>query len=297
MERLFLVDGHNLLFRMFYGMPQIPAGDGTYMHAVVGCMGALIRSIDMLRPSRMLVLFDSPDNGDRRSLCADYKANRPDYSAMAPEECPFTQLPQLYRTLSYSGIPYAEIHGCEADDAIAAYAKQTPDDWQVVICSTDRDYFQLIDERVSVFLYKGYDSAIVTPESVFARYGVSPDKFADFKCLVGDHSDNISGIPGIGPKRAAVLLNRFGDLAGICAHVDEVPYPSIRKALRDALPILERNRALIALAGDAPLPVSPESLSINAVRLSRASHMSLIYEAMEDGRAENDDALCAEAPF
>lgn len=297
MERLFLVDGHNLLFRMFYGMPPISAGDGTYMHAVVGCMGALIRSIDMLRPSRMLVLFDSPDNGDRRSLCADYKANRPDYSAMAPEDCPFTQLPLLYRTLSHSGIPYAEIHGCEADDAIAAYARQTPDDWDVVICSTDRDYFQLIDDRVSVFLYKGYDSSLVTPESVFARYGVSPQKFADFKCLVGDHSDNITGIPGIGPKRAAVLLNRFDDLAGICAHVDEVPYPSVRKALRDALPILERNRALIALAGDAPLPVSPESLSVNATHLSRASHMSLIYEAMEDGSAENDDALCTEAPF
>lgn len=95
MEQLFLVDGHNLLFRMFYGMPPISAGDGTYMHAVVGCMGALLRSIGMLYPTRMLVLFDSPDNGDRRSLCADYKANRPDYSAMAPEECPFTQLPLL----------------------------------------------------------------------------------------------------------------------------------------------------------------------------------------------------------
>ena len=167
MEQLFLVDGHNLLFRMFYGMPPISAGDGTYMHAVVGCMGALLRSIGMLYPTRMLVLFDSPDNGDRRSLCADYKANRPDYSAMVPEECPFTQLPLLYRTLSHSGIPYAEIHGCEADDAIAAYTKQTPEDWNVVICSTDRDYFQLIDRRVSVFLYKGYDSSLVTPEAVF----------------------------------------------------------------------------------------------------------------------------------
>ena len=282
MEQLFLVDGHNLLFRMFYGMPPISAGDGTYMHAVVGCMGALLRSIGMLYPTRMLVLFDSPDNGDRRSLCADYKANRPDYSAMAPEECPFTQLPLLYRTLSHSGIPYTEIHGCEADDAIAAYAKQTPEDWNVVICSTDRDYFQLIDRRVSVFLYKGYDSSLVTPEAVFARYGISPDKFADFKCLVGDHSDNITGVAGIGPKRAAVLLNRFGDLAGIRAHIDDVPYPSVRKALADAAPLLERNRTLIALSGDAPLPVDPLDLAIDARQLARASHMSLIYEAMEE---------------
>lgn len=281
MERLFLVDGHNLLFRMFYGMPPISAGDGTYMHAVVGCMGALLRSIGMLSPTRMLVLFDSPDNGDRRSLCAEYKANRPDYSAMAPEDCPFSQLPLLYRTLSHSGIPYAEIHGCEADDAIAAYARQTPDDWDVLICSTDRDYYQLIDDRVSVFLYKGYDSVLVTPESVFARYGVSPDKFADFKCLVGDHSDNITGVAGIGPKRAAVLLNRFGDLAGIRAHIDEVPYPAVRRALQETSSLLERNRALITLSGDAPLPVDPALLTIDAGPLSRASHMTLIRRAME----------------
>ena len=239
MERLFLVDGHNLLFRMFYGMPPISAGDGTYMHAVVGCMGALLRSIGMLSPTRMLVLFDSPDNGDRRSLCADYKANRPDYSAMAPEDCPFTQLPLLYRTLSHSGIPYAEIHGCEADDAIAAYARQTPDDWDVVICSTDRDYFQLIDDRVSVFLYKGYDSSLVTPESVFARYGVSPDKFADFKCLVGDHSDNITGPaqsvrrPCRDPRpqrRGAVSLCPQGAAGGLpSARTEPRPHRAVRR--------------------------------------------------------------------
>lgn len=282
MERLFLVDGHNLLFRMFYGMPPISAEGGTFLHAVVGCMGALLRSIRILSPTRMLVVFDTPDNGDRRVLCSDYKANRPDYSAMAPEDCPFTQLPLLCRTLSHSGIPYAEIHGCEADDAIAAYAKQTPDDWNVVICSTDRDYFQLIDQRVSVFLYKGSDSTLVTPETVFERYGIYPDKFADFKCLVGDHSDNITGVAGIGPKRAAVLLNRFGDLAGICAHIDEVPYPSIRKTLQASSSLLERNRALIALSGDVPLPVDPLALAIDAHSLSRLSHMTLIYEAMEE---------------
>lgn len=288
MERLLLVDGHNLLFRMFYGIPPIVFENGESMHAVIGCMGALLRSVQMLYPTRMLVVFDSPDNGDRRSLCADYKANRPDYSAMTPEECPFTQLPHLYRTLAYSRIPYAEIHGCEADDTIAAYARQTPDDWEIVICSTDRDYFQLIDRRVSVFLYKGCDSTIVTPEAVFAKYGVSPAVFTDFKCLVGDHSDNISGVPGIGPKRAAYLLNRFGDLAGICAHIDEVPYPSLRHSLWEALPLLERNRRLIELTGDAALPLSLDALSIDARSLCRQSHMHLIREAMAECCPEND---------
>lgn len=282
MERLLLVDGHNLLFRMFYGMPSDTWDNGESVHAVFGCMGALLRSVEMLYPTHMLVLFDSPDNGDRKSLCAEYKANRPDYSAMPPEECPFTQLPVLFQTLSYSGIPYVEIHGCEADDAIAAYARQTPEDWEVFICSTDRDYFQLIDRRVSVFLYKGYDSTVITPESVMVRYGVAPEVFADFKCLVGDHSDNISGVPGIGPKRAAQLLTKFGDLAGICDHIDDISSPSIRASLRDSLPILSRNRQLIALTGDVPLPVSVDELSIDARRLCRLSYRQLVREALEE---------------
>ena len=98
---------------------------------------------------------------------------------------------------------------------------------------------------------------------------------------MGDHSDNITGVAGIGPKRAAVLLNRFGDLAGIRAHIDEVPYPAVRRALQEASPLLERNRALIALSGDAPLPVDPALLAIDAGPLSRASHMTLIRRAME----------------
>lgn len=262
MPHLLLVDGHNLLFKMFYGMPEIRGRDGGKVQAVVGFASAMRKVVQLCRPSHMLVLFDSEENGDRRQMCPDYKANRPDYSAMAPDDCPFTQLPYIYKLLEKMEIPHAEIHGCEADDVIAAYALTcAARDWTVLIMSTDRDYYQLIRENVSVMLYRGFDSSFVTPETVLEKYGVLPERFADHKCLTGDKSDNIAGIPGIGPKRAADLLNRYGDLEGILAHVEEISPPKVRQALLSAEEVLMRNRQLILLDGSAPLPFEPDTLA------------------------------------
>ncbi len=261
MPHLLLVDGHNLLFKMFYGMPEIRGRDGSKVQAVVGFASAMRKVVQLCRPSHMLVLFDSEENGDRRQMCPDYKANRPDYSAMAPDDCPFTQLPYIYKLLEKMEIPHAEIHGCEADDVIAAYALEcAARNWTVLIMSTDRDYYQLIRENVSVMLYRGFDSTFVTPETVVAKYGVTPDRFADHKCLTGDKSDNIAGIPGIGPKRAADLLNRYGDLEGILTHVEEVTPPKVRQALLSSEEVLMRNRQLIRLDDSAPLPFEPDTL-------------------------------------
>jgi len=262
MSHLLLIDGHNLLFKMFYGMPEIFGRDGQKVQAVVGFAGAMRKVVSLCRPSHMLVLFDSEDCGDRRTDCPEYKANRPDYSAMAPEDCPFTKLPYIYRLLQEMHIPYAEIHGCEVDDVIAAYALRcSAEGWYVNIMSTDRDYYQLIRDNISVLLYHGFDSVSVTAETVFAKYGVYPDRFADHKCLVGDKSDNITGVAGIGNKRAASLLNQYGSLEEILAHVEAITPPKIREALRDSGALLARNRRLILLDGSAPLPYEPDTLA------------------------------------
>ncbi len=261
MAHLLLVDGHNLLFRMFYGMPEIRGRDGGKVQAVVGFASAMRKAVTLCRPSHMLVVFDSEECGDRRQMSPAYKANRPDYSAMEPEDCPFTQLPYIYKLLEQMEIPHAEIHGCEADDVIASYAlKCGGEGWSVVIMSTDRDYFQLIRDNVSVMLYRGMESTFVTPASVEEKYGVTPAQFADHKCLVGDKSDNIAGIPGIGPKRAAELLHAYGNLDGVIAHAGEVRPPKIREALLAGGDTLRLNRQLICLDGSAPLPYEPETL-------------------------------------
>ena len=261
MPHLLLIDGHNLLFKMFYGMPEIRGRDGMKVQAVVGFASAMRKVVSLCRPSHMLVLFDSEECGDRRKMCPDYKANRPDYSAMAPDDCPFTQLPYIYRMLEEMEIPHAEIHGCEADDVIASYALRcSAQGWTVVIMSTDKDYYQLIRENVTVMLYRGFESSFVTPDVVLQKYGVTPDLYADHKCLVGDKSDNISGVPGIGNKRAAELLNRYGSLEGILSHAEEVTPPKVRLSLLSSGELLMRNRRLILLSDAAELPYEPDTL-------------------------------------
>ncbi|MBQ2278095.1 MAG: 5'-3' exonuclease [Clostridia bacterium] len=259
--RLLLIDGHNLLFRMFYGMPDnFYTADGVKYNALYGFVCAMEKVMRMVQPTHVFVSFDSPDCGDRRELDEAYKANRPDYSEMAPEECPFTQLPAIYAALGRMNIPYAEIHGCEADDVIASYAVKYAGEYDVMIMSTDRDYWQLVSEKVSILNYHGYDSTLVTPQTVRQKYGVEPAQFADWKCLVGDKSDNIVGVPGVGPKNAAALLGTFGSLEYLMEHTDGIPRPAIRRAVEEAKERLLLNRKLILLDGNAPLPLSAEEL-------------------------------------
>lgn len=266
--RLLLIDGHNLLFRMFYGMPDnFYTADGVKYNALYGFVCAMEKVMRMVQPTHVFVSFDSPDCGDRRELDEAYKANRPDYSEMAPEECPFTQLPAIYAALGRMNIPYAEIHGCEADDVIASYAVKYAGEYDVMIMSTDRDYWQLVSEKVSILNYHGYDSTLVTPQTVRQKYGVEPAQFADWKCLVGDKSDNIVGVPGVGPKNAAALLGTFGSLEYLMEHTDGIPRPAIRRAVEEAKERLLLNRKLILLDGNAPLPLPAEELRHDFTRI------------------------------
>jgi len=260
--RLLLVDGHNLLFRMFFGMPDnFYSARRIKFNAVYGFASAIHKVQSLLRPSHMLVLFDSQDCGDRRQLDDAYKANRPDYSEMAPDDCPFTQLPAIYAMLDEMHIPHKEIHGCEADDVIASYAITCRDWYDVIIFSTDRDYWQLIGEHVSILDYHGVNSSLITPPTVMKKFGVTPGQIADYKCLVGDSSDNITGVPGVGPKTAASLLTKFGTLENLLEHIDEIDKPKIRASIAESRERLDLNVKLIRLSDTVPLPIAPEELT------------------------------------
>lgn len=260
-NRLLLVDGHNLLFRMFFGMPDnFYTYSGVKFNAVYGFGSVMSKVISMIRPSHAIVVFDSADCGERRQLDAAYKANRPDYSEMAPNDCPFSQLGAIYALLNEMKIPNSEIHGCEADDVIASYAVNFSDKIEVVILSTDRDYWQLISDSVTILNYHGADSSFVTPDVVRNKFGVSPEQFADFKCLIGDKSDNIIGVPGVGSKRAAELLGQFGTIDGIYEHIDEIKSPATKKAILESRDRLELNSKLIRLCGCASMPMELDEL-------------------------------------
>lgn len=255
MDKLLLVDGSNLLFQMFFGMPaRIVNQRGKAIHGTMGFIGALLKIIRMTNPTHVAVLFDGEHENERAKFDSDYKANRIDYSAMPEAECPFSQLPDIYEALDFLGIKHADTTVCETDDWIAGYVYACGKDVQIVISSFDSDYFQLLSDSVSVLRYRGKKTAIITPEHLCERLGITPAQYADFKSLVGDASDNLKGADKIGPKTAAFLLSEFKTLENLLANADKIRRPSVKASIFNGAERLRTNYRLIKLTGGAALP-------------------------------------------
>ena len=260
--KLLIVDGSNLLFQMFYGMPaRITNSDGKAIQGTLGFVGALLKMIRAVSPTHVFVAFDGDCENARTDIDLDYKANRPDYSEMPEEETPFSQLPDIFRALEYLGIRYRETECCEADDWIAGYARRYGGDGDVVIASQDSDFFQLITGRVHVLRYRGEQSTLCDPAYIRAKLGIDPCRYASYKSLTGDTSDNIRGVEKVGPKTAAALMNQFHDVEDLTARAPEIEKPSVRAAVMNSTDRIRRNYALIALSGEADLPFALEDLA------------------------------------
>ena len=244
MNRLLIIDGSNLLFQMFFGMPvRIVNEKGKPIQGTLGFVGALLKIIRKTEPTYVVVIFDGEYENIRSALDADYKANRVDYSAVPEEENPFSQLPDVYEALNYLGIKHTETVTCEADE------KET----EMIISSFDSDFFQLITDKVSVLRYREDKTIICTPEYIEEKYGIFPSQYADFKSLTGDTADNIKGADRIGPKTAAFLLNEFGSLDNILANAEKIEKPFIKDSVIRNAERLKRNYRLIKLGSKAPL--------------------------------------------
>ena len=262
MERLLVVDGSNLLFQMFYGMPaRIPGPDGRPIQGTIGFVGALLKMIRRVEPTHVAVVFDGECHNDRCDLDEDYKANRPDYSQMPQEETPFCQLPDIYDALDHLGICHRETEDCEADDWMAAMAKAYGEDREVVIASWDSDLWQMITKNVCVLRYRGENSVLCDESYIQNRLGIRPEQYADHKSLTGDHADNIRGAEKVGPKTAAALLQQFGTLEEILERVGEIQKPSVRESIQRCGPRLRVNKLLIRLDGQQPLPFAWEDMA------------------------------------
>ena len=261
MRKLLIVDGSNLLFQMFFGMPaRIVNEEGRAIQGTLGFVGALLRIIRMATPTHIAVLFDGQHANARKELDGDYKANRIDYSDVNDEDNPFSQLPDIYRALDCLGIKYTEFTDCETDDAIAAYAFTYANDAEIVISSFDSDFFQLISERVSVLRYRGEKTVLCNEKYIADKFGITPAQYADFKSLTGDKADNIKGAEKIGIKTAAKLLNAFGTLDGIIAHRNEITKNSVRESIIRNAERLKINQRLIRLENNAAVPFAIDEL-------------------------------------
>ncbi len=258
MEKLLVVDGSNLLFQMYFGMPaRIVNHQGKAIQGTLGFIGALLKIIRRVAPTHVAVLFDGACRNPRKELDEGYKANRPDWEE--EEETPFDQLPDIYAALDYLGISHRETECCEADDWIAGYALTWEN--EVVIASFDSDFFQLITERVHILRYRGENTVICDPAWLMEKYGIAPVQYAAFKALTGDTADNIPGIPGVGPKTAAALLKQFGTLEGLLEGAETICKPSIRAAVTQNRDRLRLNHLLIRLEVGETLPFTKDELA------------------------------------
>ena len=264
MNRLLIVDGSNLLFQMFFGMPaRIVNEQGKAIQGTLGFVGALLKIIRRTEPTYIAVLFDGEHENSRSQINADYKANRMDYSQVSAEENPFSQLPDVYAALDYLGIKHAETITCETDDWIAGYALTYGKEMEIVISSFDSDFFQLITDKVSVLRYRGEKTVICTPDYIKDKFNIKPEQYADFKSLTGDISDNIRGADKVGPKTASKLLNKYGTLENILANAESIDKPSIKDSIVRNTERLRNNYKIIKLDNTAPLPFALEDIAYN----------------------------------
>lgn len=260
-NRLLLIDGHHLLFQMFYGMPaKIPSLDGKDIRAPIGFVGAVTRLIAMTAPTHVAVIFDSQTHNPRVDMMEEYKANRPDYSEMPEEENPFSSLPIIYDALDAMNIPHTEATDCECDDVIAGYALHYKNEAEIVISSHDSDYFQLICDTVRVVRYRGDSSVLCDEAYVMAKFATRPEFYADAKALFGDTADNVRGIRGIGPKLAARLVNTYGHLEDILNDTSVIKEDRLRRLVEENRDTVRLNYSLIKLSEGAVLPFSLDEM-------------------------------------
>lgn len=261
MKRLLLIDGSNLLFQMFYGMPSRIVNDrGKAIHGTLGFVGALLKIIRKVNPDYLFVIFDGEHENSRTDVDLNYKAQRTDYSKMPEEENPFSQIYDVYAALDFMGVKHFETTDCESDDLIAGYALEFVKNAEIIISSLDSDFFQLISDKISVLRYRGEKTVICTPEYIKEKFNIVPEQYAAFKALVGDKSDNIKGAEKIGLKTAATLLNEFGSLEEIILGAESIKKPSVRDSVIKNTDKLRANYKIIKLGGYVSRPYALDEL-------------------------------------
>jgi DNA polymerase I len=251
-----------MAYRAFFALPaaNFSTSTGQHTNAVYGFTSMLINLLRDEAPTHVGVAFDISRQTFRMEQYSEYKAGR----SATPEEFK-GQISLLHEVLDALRICYVQVEGFEADDVLATLttaAIEAAGIDEVLICSGDRDAFQLVGERVTVlYPVKGVSElARMTPATVEAKYGVPPARYSDLAALVGESSDNLPGVPGVGPKTAAKWIQQFGDLTGVVAHVGEVRGKA-GESLREHLDAVLRNRRLNQLVHDVALDVTVDSLA------------------------------------
>jgi DNA polymerase-1 len=258
--KVLLLDGHSLAFRAFFALPEtLVTSSGQITNAVYGFTAMLIKLLADERPKAVVVCFDKGAPQFRLDRYAEYKAGRAETPDLFRQ-----QLPLIREVLESLRIPMVELEGYEADDLLATLTKHCRErDSEVVIVTGDRDILQLVRDCVSVIMTRRGISDVIRYDApmVLERYGVAPEKWTDFVALKGETSDNLPGIPGVGDKTAAQLINKYGDIEQIIAHADELP-PKLRDAVKERANQVRINKELGRLLDNVPLDIDPDKICL-----------------------------------
>ena len=261
---LYLIDGSGFIFRAYHALPPLTAPDGTPIGAVHGFVNMLVKLRQEHKGDYMAVIFDAARKTFRNRIYPEYKANRPP----APEDL-IPQFPIVREATVALGLPAIELADYEADDIIATYAKNgRAQGMEVVIISSDKDLMQLVGDSVS--LYDAMKQKPIGPAEVQEKFGVAPDKVRDVLALMGDSSDNVPGVPGIGPKTAAELIHAYGNLETLLSRAGEIKQNKRRETIQTHTEQARISYELIGLKDDVPLPVPLAQLATNSISTEAA---------------------------
>jgi len=278
-KKLFLLDGHSLAHRAFYALPTLTNQDGEYTNSVFGFARMLFGLIDNENPDLLSVAFDKKGPTFRHEEYEDYKADR---KKMPDELSP--QIPLIKEMLKALKIPIFEKEGYEADDVIGTLARMGEnEDWDVVIVTGDRDALQLVTENIEVmYTNKGIsDITQYTLEEVREKYELEPDQLIDLKGLMGDSSDNIPGVPGIGIKTATKLLKEFDNMENVLNNIEDVSGKKRKENLREYADQARTSKMLGEILQNVSLDVNLEDLSYDKLTEEEKKKIIKLFERLE----------------
>jgi DNA polymerase-1 len=256
-KTFFIIDGSSYIYRAFYAIRRLTNSRGMATHAVYGFVTMLLKVIRERKPEYLCVVFDAPGPNFRHELSEAYKATR----QVTPEEL-IPQIPYIKKAVQYFGVPQMELEGYEADDLIATLTHwASARGLEIVVVSGDKDLHQLIQDPV-VRQWDPQNDRVFTELVVLERFGVTPGQMVDYLALVGDTTDNIAGVKGVGGKTASQLLKKWGSLDGIYAHLDEISPDSLRQKLSEGNRSAYLSRELVLLRSDVLIDKKLEEFAL-----------------------------------
>lgn len=289
--KLLLVDGHYYVYRSFHAIRNLSNSRGEPTNAIYGFTKTLRRMVKDLQPDLGAVIWDMGLPDRRTKLQPEYKQQR---AEMPPEMVP--QLDFIQKLTPMLGFHSLGLPNTEADDLMASYAvAAVAKNIDVVLSTNDKDLFQLVDHTVKVYSTNKTD--LPTPKDTFVllgsdfvekKWGVAPKLIGDVLCLIGDTSDNIPGVSGLGPKNAALLLREFGSLDALLQQADHIKNERMREKIKTSIDQIRQNREMVRLDLDLPLPVPLEELKIQPrypeliASLEKCEFKSLLQEVKDE---------------